>query len=549
MRLKLQEVSFEQKLWEFDVWVTPSIVDIRKTARFRLELERILSVLDALSAGGHRALDLSRFAADLVDRALDRLDGIASPTGADSSDALATQVEEFLASLSALLFLVTGKSDNNNKCQFPIFLRNTFGWATLPGLRLRRKKWEVVADQIPRVLNSEAYMGRVVRVYVAGRSQPASNEAGASSFRNLAAQVLFPFVDCLLADSASRDQLSAFLRHYSRARESGEAPEPMLVPIVMFQVRGSVAASGGHEPEELLRARMEDWGMARGIDFNTADVVLNVEAGLILDAAEAGAEESNGKTKTRAYDFVLPYRTETWTPRIFIQSQFYAGDSGSVSHKNVDQTHSSRITATMLIAKTWPESPLPCFLEYVDGAGYSASLNGDLKSLLSFQDTAGFFQIRSAPIRLRRHLQQIGFLTPMEVAHAALRCGGRSVDMTALLIEEGYSESEVNRAVAIAEDRGVVSRGPDVGKISVCESLMPVVRQYLILDLIAREGAPFPSLAGIAGAVLVPGYGPYYGLAIGELASLAKLHFSAIWPESFMVDLEALCASGFVVLR
>ena len=56
MRLKLQEVSFEQKLWEFDVWVTPSIVDIRKTARFRLELERILSVLDALSAAGIRRL-------------------------------------------------------------------------------------------------------------------------------------------------------------------------------------------------------------------------------------------------------------------------------------------------------------------------------------------------------------------------------------------------------------------------------------------------------------------------------------------------------------
>lgn len=78
---------------------------------------------------------------------------------------------------------------------------------------------------------------------------------------------------------------------------------------------------------------------------------------------------------------------------------------------------------------------------------------------------------------------------------------------------------------------------------------MPVVRQYLILDLIACEGAPFPSLAWIAGVVLVPGYGPYYGLAVGKLANLAKLHFSAIWPDSFMADLEALCASGFVVLR
>ena len=76
-----------------------------------------------------------------------------------------------------------------------------------------------------------------------------------------------------------------------------------------------------------------------------------------------------------------------------------------------------------------------------------------------------------------------------------------------------------------------------------------MVRQYLILDMIAREGAPFPSLAGIAGVALVPGYGPYYGLALSEVSRLAKLHFSAVWPESFMADLEALCTAGFVVLR
>lgn len=549
VRLKSQEISFEQKLWEFDVWVTPSIVDIRKTARFRLELERILAVLDALSAGGHRALDPGRFSADLVDRVLDRLDGFAYVPGTSPDESLAPQVGEFLASLSALLFLVTGKSDNNNKCQFPIFLRNTVGWATLPGVRFRRRTWEVVADAIPRVLDSEAYMSRVGRLYAAGRSQQTAIATEATSLRDLAAQVLFPFVDCLLADEASRDQLTAFLQHYSRSRESGEAPEPMLVPIVMFQVRGSVAASGGHEPEEILRARMEDWGLARGIDFNTADVVLDAEAGLILDAAEAAAVEPNAKTKTRAYDFVLPYRTPTWTPRIFVQSQFYAGDSGSVSHKNVDQTHSSRITATKLIAKKWPDSPLPCFLEYVDGAGYSASLNGDLKSLLSYQDTAGFFQIRSAPIRLRRHLQQIGFLTPMEVAHAVLRCGGLSKDIVALLLEEGYTEPEITRAIGAAESRGVINRTPETAEISVDESILPMARQYLILDMIAREGAPFPSLAGIAGVVLVPGYGPYYGLALSEVARLAKLHFSAVWPESFMADLEALCTAGFVVLR
>lgn len=546
MLLKTHQQPLEQKLWEFDVWVTPSLVDIRKTERFRIELVRILSVLDALSKSGQRALDQSRFAANLVDRVFERLDARQRP--ATVADAVLT-AEEFLVSLSALLFLVTGKSDNNHKCQFPIFLKNRIGWTSLAGVRYLRKKWQIVVDPIPKVMDSEAYMARVARLYAVGQSEFAASIDTAISLRDLAAQLLFEFVDCLLTDIASRDQLSAFLQHYSRARETGESPELMLTPLVMFQVRGSVAASGGHEPEELLRARLTDWGLVRGIDFNTTDVVLNVEAGTILEADEVSTPEPGGKTKTRAYDFVLPFRTPTWTPRIFIQSQFYAGDSGSVSHKNVDQTHSSRLTATAMIARKWPGSPLPRFLEYVDGAGYSASLNGDLKSLLSFSDTAGFFQIRSAPIRLRRELQQIGFLTPLEIAHAVLRSNGIAEDARKLLLQEGYTMLEVDRVINFAVDRGILKWSDDSTQLEIDSSLMPLARQYLILDLIAREGRPFISLAGIAGVALIPGYGPHYGLWLNELEECVNRHFAAVWPKSFMVDLQALCTAGFVVLR
>ena len=107
-----------------------------------------------------------------------------------------------------------------------------------------------------------------------------------------------------------------------------------------------------------------------------------------------------GRRKTRAYDFVRPFNRPGWEQRIFIQCQFYAGDSGSVSHKNVDQTSTSRIKVRSQCAE-------PVFVEYVDGAGYFASLNGDLKNLLSMDDTTSFFQTRSAAIRLRREFQRI----------------------------------------------------------------------------------------------------------------------------------------------
>ena len=92
-------------------------------------------------------------------------------------------------------------------------------------------------------------------------------------------------------------------------------------------------ASGGHEPENRLRKLLSDWGLQADVDYNINDVIVS-------------GEKSDRQSKTRAFDFVVPYKTVGWNPnwdnRIFIQCQFYAGDSGSVSHKNVDQTRSSR---------------------------------------------------------------------------------------------------------------------------------------------------------------------------------------------------------------
>ncbi|WP_140061037.1 hypothetical protein, partial [Vibrio parahaemolyticus] len=73
-----------------------------------------------------------------------------------------------------------------------------------------------------------------------------------------------------------------------------------------------------------MREKLIEMGLKPDVDFNTSDVVIGEEM-----VTEGGKR----KKKTRAYDFVLPYKTEGWQPKLFIQSQFYAGDSGSVSHK------------------------------------------------------------------------------------------------------------------------------------------------------------------------------------------------------------------------
>lgn len=541
MQLNKIDQTVEQQLWEFDLWVTPALTDIQGTARFRDELRRVLAVLDAFTSSGDEDLPQQRYAASLVDRAFEHLDNIDISTG-DVPATINNAAEEFLNSLAALLFLVTGKSDNNNKCQFPIYLRNEVGLSTLPNVKTRKGKAYLAQDKIPRVLDSESYMRRIARLYVHGRLGFTELCEGGH-----AQSLLLEFVSSLLADTSSRAQLSAFLKHYRQAKSNGDDPSLILTPLVIFQVRGSVAASGGHEPEEILRRHMQSWGMIREVDFNANDVVLDVEAGRLIEVDTDAVKPTQGKTKTRAYDFVLPFRTPGWTPQIFIQSQFYAGDSGSVSHKNVDQTKSSRLNATMLLARAWPAGPLPRFLEYVDGAGYSASLNGDLESLLSFPDTAGFFQIRSAPVRLRRELQQIGFLTPLEVAHAILCAGNSTAAVTARLTSEGYSQGEIQRGLVAAAETDFIECTNE--QLAVVPSSLPAAKLFLLLDLIARAGRSFDSLAEAIGVALVPGYGPYYGLTLVELEAEIRVHFRSLWPDGYMVDLQQLCKNGWVVLR
>lgn len=537
MLLKDVEQSLDHKLWEFDFWVTPSIADIRSSARFQEELSKITNVLDALTFGGHRDLDHKRFSGDLVDRANAHIATMVE--GLSDSG----KIHSFLNALSALLFMVSGKSDNNNKCQFPIYLRNQIGWATLPAAKTKKGATSIVHDLMPRVIDSDGYMGRISKLIFASFESPATN----TEFLGSASSLLYEYVNCVLIDEPSRLQMAAFIAHYAECSNLGRDPLLMLAPLIMFQVRGSVAATGGHEPEVLLRKRMLEWGMRHEIDFNAHDVILDVEAGKIFEKGSDDADRGAIPAKTRAYDFVLPFRTHSWHPTIFIQSQFYAGDSGSVSHKNVDQTSTSRANATKLSAKAWPAANEPVFIEYIDGAGYSASLYGDLKRLLSFANTSDFFQVRSSPVRLRRALQKIGFLTTLEITHAIVLANGNEPEARKSLARDGYSKSEIYRALHVASDQGFITSHQYGWAVS--EDYWPIARRHMLLDIIACAGRDFSSLDNVSGLALVPGYGAYHGLTLAELDTAVKSAYNDIWREGVMFDLQTLCDGGFVVLR
>ena len=500
MKLPAKDLDLQSALAEFDVWITPSLGEIRDTEKFQDELARVVRVFDAMEEATGGFEDIEHCDPKAI---ADTFIGIVHDM--NDADCLA-----MLDSLASALFLVTGKSDNNAKCQFPIHMHDVAKWQKFPAV----SKDGLVKLPLPREVKAEKLMKAAVSL----RNYPEQQKL-----------LLGEFCNFILSDEKYVAQLWSIGKSYVMLKQFDRQTD-LLTPLVVFKVRGSVSASGGHDPEDLLRSRLTEWGLRSGVDFNIADVVIGNDNG-----------GSSRRKKTRAYDFVLPYETHGWKQHIFVQCQFYAGDSGSVSHKNVDQTSSSRAYVGGFVNE-------PRFVEYVDGAGYFSSLNGDLQNLLSMENTGSFFQIRSAPIRLRRELQAIGFLCPLDLEHAILRTKGKEDSMTQILRGEGYDDNEIARCIKDSLESSVIGRG-STGEFVLNPERRELVRRYFLLDVVACFGnAPNPS-ERMSGSLVVPGYGAFFGMKFDEVVAkaveLAPL-LESDWqdPKAVMGDIRVLCDEG-----
>ena len=512
MKLPIPDPNLQRDLKEFDIWITPSLGEIPDTEKFKEELARVTRTFEELGQATNNFQDEHRCTPGAIAQSFAQLAN-------GRSDA---EQAELFKCLASTLYLVTGKSDNNSKCQFPLFLRDVAKWNTFPSLKRRKRSVVIEQSPLPRTIKSDDFVELVTAI---------ENSAEKS-------RLLEQFVSFLLMDEDAIRQFWSLGFSYYALKSFGKGYERnLLSPIVIFKVRGSVSASGGHKPETILRSYLESWGLVSEVDFNTTDV--------IVDSDGQGPNE-----KTRAYDFVLPYKTpgwpQAWNNRILIQSQFYAGDSGSVSHKNIDQTENSR---NRILQKFEGIR----FIEYVDGAGYFSSLNGDLRKILEMPTTHSFTQIRSAPIRLRRELQVLGFVTPLEIEHAIVLSSGDEQETGEALVKQGYREAEVHRALAHAISHSFIQKRGT--KLDLRPDRREVVRQYLLLDVLSLHGQDMQSVTTTSGdKVLVPGYGAFFGLEREGLfkivtQSAGKLRDDFSDQKTFAADIEALSQRGFIMVR
>jgi hypothetical protein len=558
MKLTLPQLSFDEKLDEFDFWLTPSLIEIRASNRYNEVQISICSLIEIIGSTTDKFKSFKKFSAEIIAKAI-------------KEHIKKLEVEEkvkIVEDLATFLFLVTGKSDNNSKCQFPIFLRDVARISSYPRVQSSKGAKSLSITEIPREIKSDK-MARLV-----GELSP---------FPEKQFEFLSQYIKFVIDKDFYLKSLWTIGNTYFKMKEIGFEKD-FLQPMIIFQVRGSVSASGGHEPEDILRERMLEWGLKPNVDFNNSDIVITdlavidkkadlsklredisqphlimgqslafdepkevlVEVSTedtvetVIEKAQVAMQDEI-KGKTRAYDFVLPFKVEGWDQKIFVQCQFYAGDSGSVSHKNVDQTRTSRD-----FVKTKRSNPI--FLEYIDGAGYFSSLWGDLKKILAMRDTEDFFQVRTAVIKLRGKLQALGFLTRLEVIHAWALNNGNLDKIIKYLTEDGYSKDEIKR---VTSDQFFRIRNK---RLFFDDSVIELSRRYLLLDFIAKKGKRFTDYEKMTGIILVPAYGKFFGLRIEDIISEivpVSGKFQKQWIQSGIIfkDIQFLADKGWIAQR
>lgn len=499
MRLKQHKYSEEERLSEFDKWITPSLGDVKDSIEFK-------SIVAGLE-DGFRSLSgyTSGFAS------------VESCSAYNVAKVITTKIhdikncETHLTNIFNAILLATGKTDNNLKCQYPIFLHRL-----------------VDNDEIAAVKNGKLTKVKIPRDF--SMEKAIKHFSSLTAYPDLLAPLMKSYLDLLLSDEDYVKQLYSLGKSFLLLEKERQSNN-LLSSIAIFQSRGSLTAKAGHLPEKKLREYMSDWGMKAGFDFNLDDFDVYDYLGL--------AKKKN--EKSRKYDFIVPYMSKRDGKKLFVQSQFYAGDSGSVSHKVVDQTDASR-------QQTLKKYPKAVFVEYLDGAGYFSTLNGDLKKMLAKKTTKEFFQIRTAPLKFRRELQAIDFITPLEIEHALLKGYIAEKALKMYLQQQGYDLTEVERCLESCKNDGIVDYKN--GVFAIHNERIDIAIKYSLLDCIANFGHVV-SIGKEKGILYVPGYANNWGMNQIDLLESFSQEFPDVemTTKDLLTYIQWLIDNKFVILK
>lgn len=499
MRLNKHKYTETEKLSEFDRWITPSLGDIKDSIEFQ-------NILVGLEDGFN---SLANYTNDFS--ALETCSSHHIAENIVSHIGQVNDIQSHLANVFNAILLSTGKTDNNLKCQYPLVLNKLYESGDIPACQ----KGKLILIKIPRVFD----LNKVIKHFYT-----------LSAYQDMLAPQLKSYLDLLLSEEQYVSQLYSLGLSYHKLRDNGHGLN-LLASIAIFQSRGSITAKAGHEPERILRSYMADWGLIPGTDYNTDDI----------DIYELLSIKKKKNDKARKYDFIIPFRSKSEGKKLFVQCQFYAGDSGSVSHKVVDQTDASR-------KQTIKFFPNAVFVEYLDGAGYFSSLNGDLKKMLAKKTTKSFIQVKTAPVKFRRELQEIDFLTPLEIEQAILSGNDTEKMLIDFLHTQGYDKEEICRSLDVCKKTKILDF--ETGKYAIKKERRDIIIKYCLLDCIANFGH-VANRNKEKGILYVPGFSTNWGMTQTYLLDVFNREFPGIElsAKDILEIIQWLIDKEFVILK
>ena len=250
MKLNSYNASLNEKMSEFDLWVTPSLGDIRDTIQFKDNIGKLKEGLDLL------ALITDDFSG--IDKCSPLY--LSSSTIQFVKDNGTANSVDMIGIIFNVLLLATGKTDNNLKCQYPLFLRKIYN---LDAYYQKNARGEWKRKKLSRTLPLEEVSKIIIDSFEKEEQMKIFSES---------------YLTLILSDEQYANQLLALGKSYIY-KKNIQNEDALLSSIVLFQSRGSITATQGHLPESILRSYMLDWGLKIDEDFNSQDV----EIGEIID--------------------------------------------------------------------------------------------------------------------------------------------------------------------------------------------------------------------------------------------------------------------------
>jgi hypothetical protein len=120
MKLPVPALDIATQLLEFDMWITPSLGEIRDTERFRQELDTIAAIFDAMGVATNNFENLQDCAPTSLAEIFVKLASSKAQQQEKEPGTNKKNVQKLFEALASVLFLVSGKSDNNAKYRFDV---------------------------------------------------------------------------------------------------------------------------------------------------------------------------------------------------------------------------------------------------------------------------------------------------------------------------------------------------------------------------------------------------------------------------------------------